>query len=49
MCLLALFFRTVEDAPVVAGANREEAYGRGGTPPLTLASASDPSAASATS
>src|SRR4051812_20407227 len=26
MCLLALFFRMVEDAPLVAGANREEAY-----------------------
>ena len=33
MCLLALFFRVVEDAPVVIGANREEAYRRGGEPP----------------
>jgi uncharacterized protein with NRDE domain len=33
MCLLALFFRMVEDAPVVVGANREEEYSRGGTPP----------------
>ena len=33
MCLLALFHRVVEDAPVVVGANREEAYRRGGEPP----------------
>ncbi len=33
MCLLALFFRVVEDAPVVLGANREEDYRRGGEPP----------------
>ena len=33
MCLLALLYRVVEDAPVVAGANREEAYRRGGEPP----------------
>ncbi|HLN28051.1 MAG TPA: NRDE family protein [Gemmataceae bacterium] len=33
MCLLALFFRVVEDAPVVVGANREEIYARGGEPP----------------
>jgi Transport and Golgi organisation 2 len=36
MCLLALFFRVVEDAPVVAGANREEFYNRGGEPPQIL-------------
>jgi uncharacterized protein with NRDE domain len=36
MCLLALFFRVVEDAPVVVGANREEAYDRGGEPPQLL-------------
>jgi uncharacterized protein with NRDE domain len=36
MCLLALFFRVVEDAPVVAGANREEYYRRGGEPPRLL-------------
>src|SRR5947209_7698677 len=36
MCLLALFFRAVADAPVVAGANREEAYARGGEPPRLL-------------
>src|SRR5436309_7564443 len=36
MCLLALFFRVVEDAPVVVGANREEAYDRGGEPPRLL-------------
>ena len=30
MCLLALFYRVIEDAPIVAGANREEAYARGG-------------------
>lgn len=33
MCLLALFFRVVEDAPVILGANREEFYARGGEPP----------------
>ena len=33
MCLLALFYRVVEDAPVVVGANREEFYRRGGDPP----------------
>jgi uncharacterized protein with NRDE domain len=36
MCLLALFFRVVEDAAVVAGANREEFYRRGGEPPRLL-------------
>jgi uncharacterized protein with NRDE domain len=36
MCLLALFFRAVEDAPVVVGANREEFYARGGEPPRVL-------------
>lgn len=36
MCLLALFFRVVEDAAVVAGANREEYYRRGGEPPRLL-------------
>src|ERR1700761_2457378 len=36
MCLLALLFRVVEDAPLVVGANREEAYARGGEPPQRL-------------
>ena len=36
MCLFALFFRVVEDAPLVAGANREEEYARGGEPPQIL-------------
>ncbi len=36
MCLLALFFRVVEDAPVVVGANREEYFDRGGKPPRLL-------------
>jgi uncharacterized protein with NRDE domain len=36
MCLLALFLRMVEDAPVVVGANREEFYARGGEPPRIL-------------
>ena len=36
MCLVALFFRVVEDAPVVVGANREELYSRGGEPPRLL-------------
>jgi len=36
MCLLALFYREVEDAPIVVGANREEFYARGGEPPQIL-------------
>jgi uncharacterized protein with NRDE domain len=36
MCLLALFFRAVPDAPLVVGANREELYARGGEPPRIL-------------
>jgi uncharacterized protein with NRDE domain len=36
MCLLAVFFRVVDDAPVVVGANREEVYARPGTPPQML-------------
>jgi uncharacterized protein with NRDE domain len=36
MCLLALFFRVVDDAPLVVGANREEAFARGGEPPQVL-------------
>ncbi len=36
MCLVALFFRVVEDAPVVVGANREEFYARPGEPPQIL-------------
>jgi uncharacterized protein with NRDE domain len=36
MCLIALFFRVVEDAPVIVGANREEFYARGGEPPRLL-------------
>jgi len=36
MCLVALFFRVAEDAPVVVGANREEAYARPGEPPQLL-------------
>jgi hypothetical protein len=36
MCLLALFFRVVDDAAVVVGANREEFYSRGGEPPRLL-------------
>jgi uncharacterized protein with NRDE domain len=36
MCLLALFSRVVEDAPLVVGANREEFYARGGEPPRLL-------------
>ncbi len=39
MCLLALFYRAVEDAPVVVGANREEVYRRGGEPPRLHAGA----------
>jgi uncharacterized protein with NRDE domain len=36
MCLLAIFFRVVEDSPLIAGANREELYARGGEPPRIL-------------
>src|SRR5262245_29095933 len=36
MCLLAIFHRMVEDAPLIVGANREEAYARGGEPPQVL-------------
>jgi len=36
MCLFALFFRVVEDAPDVAGAHREEEYALGGLPPGLL-------------
>jgi uncharacterized protein with NRDE domain len=36
MCLLALFFRVVNDAPVIVGANREEIYARVGEPPRLL-------------
>jgi uncharacterized protein with NRDE domain len=36
MCLLAIFFRAVPDAPLVVGANREEYYARGGTAPQML-------------
>jgi uncharacterized protein with NRDE domain len=36
MCLVAFFFRVVEDAPLIVGANREEAYARGGEPPRIL-------------
>jgi uncharacterized protein with NRDE domain len=39
MCLLAVFFRVVDEAPLVVGANREEAYARGGEPPQLLAGA----------
>jgi hypothetical protein len=36
MCLVALFFRAVPDAPLVVGANREEWYDRPGEPPQIL-------------
>jgi uncharacterized protein with NRDE domain len=36
MCLIALFVRAVDDAPLVVGANREEFYDRGGEPPRLL-------------
>jgi uncharacterized protein with NRDE domain len=36
MCLLALFYRVVTDSPLIVGANREEAYARGGEPPRLL-------------
>jgi uncharacterized protein with NRDE domain len=36
MCLLALFYRMVDDAPLVVGANREEFYSRASLPPQIL-------------
>jgi uncharacterized protein with NRDE domain len=36
MCLLAVFFRAVNDAPLIVGANREEFYVRAGEPPQIL-------------
>jgi uncharacterized protein with NRDE domain len=33
MCLLAILYRVVDDAPLVIAANREEDYARGGTAP----------------
>jgi uncharacterized protein with NRDE domain len=36
MCFLALVYRVATDAPVIVGANREEAYDRGGEPPQVL-------------
>jgi uncharacterized protein with NRDE domain len=36
MCLLALFFRVFEEAPIVIGANREERHARRGEPPQIL-------------
>src|SRR5205823_4013427 len=36
MCLLAIFFRAVPDAPLVVGANREEFYNRPGGSPQIL-------------
>lgn len=44
MCLLAILYRAVPGVPIVLGANREEAYARGGTPPqlVDIAMPSDP-------
>jgi uncharacterized protein with NRDE domain len=36
MCLLAVLYRVVDDAPLIVGANREEAYARIGEPPQIL-------------
>src|SRR5262245_10899068 len=33
VCLIALFFRMIDDSPLVIGANREEEYARGGEAP----------------
>lgn len=33
MCLLAIYHRVIDGAPVIVAANREEAYARGGTSP----------------
>ncbi|MSR31331.1 MAG: hypothetical protein EXR99_07490 [Gemmataceae bacterium] len=37
MCLLAIYYRVADDAPLVLGANREEEYSRGGTLPARIA------------
>jgi hypothetical protein len=36
VCLLAVVFKVVDHVPVIVGANREEAYARGGEPPRLL-------------
>jgi uncharacterized protein with NRDE domain len=36
MCLIVVLYRVAADAPVIVGANREEAYERGGLPPQKL-------------
>jgi hypothetical protein len=36
MCLIAMFYRVLEDAPLIVAANREEKYARGGEPPRIL-------------
>jgi uncharacterized protein with NRDE domain len=37
MCLVAVLWRVVPDAPLIVAANRDEAYGRPGTPPQLVA------------
>jgi uncharacterized protein with NRDE domain len=36
MCLVAVLYQVVEDAPLIIGANREEFFARGGEPPRLL-------------
>lgn len=36
MCLLAIYFRVLDEVPLVIGANREEQYARQGEPPQRL-------------
>ncbi|MGF1578296.1 MAG: NRDE family protein [Gemmataceae bacterium] len=36
MCLLAIFYRAVDDAHLIVGANREESYSRASAPPQIL-------------
>lgn len=36
MCLLAIFYRAVDDAHLIVGANREESYSRPASPPQIL-------------
>jgi uncharacterized protein with NRDE domain len=50
MCLVAILYRVIDDAPIILAANREESYARGGSPldlrrgPLSFVAGLDPAA-----